>query len=209
MGWFRREDPPTARLLSSGEHAALGRLRTDVRERDADRRVALEALRRLKPDRDPKALAEGLLDLCREPFGLATFYLALVDRERDLITFPLYSEGGKHRNIPASHFSSFTGLTRKAMEAGAPLYFPDKAGQEAAGVIYTDAERITGLIPESWYGVPLGTGPGWPGPPFGLLSFQAFAADAFSPSRRGIMETLGAALALALKTDPEAPLSLP
>ena len=211
FGWFKRQEaprageaPPAASRSGahSGAYEGMDRLRAEVRERDEDRRVSLEVLRLLKPGREPKALAEALLNACREPFGLTTFYLALVDYEADRLTFPLYFEGGKPRTVAPRVYSQFSGLTSRILHEGRSFYFPTKALQEEAGVSYTDAERMTGLIPESWFGAPLGAGAGWPGPPFGAVSFQSFQAEAFSPARREIMGAFGAALALALKADP-------
>ncbi len=180
----------------------LESLEAELRERDADRRLTLEILGALKPTDGPKALAQSIRGGCEFALGLATFYLAMVDYRQDTLDFPLYLEGGKARVVATRVFSGFGGLTTRVLVAKQPLYFLDLDQQKEAGVAFTEAERITGLIPESWFGVPLGVGPGWPERPFGVLSFQAFAKDAFSPSRREIMATLGAALALALKTDP-------
>lgn len=217
FGWFKRQEPPRDAAAPqaprvSGAHSGmfegLDRLRAEARERDDDRRLALAVLRLLKPGREPKALAEALMGACQEPFGLATFYLAMVDYEADRLTFPLYLEGGKSRVVAPRVFSQFNGLTTRILQERRAFYFPTKASQEEAGVSYTDAERMTGLIPETWFGVPLGAGPGWPDPPFGVLSFQAFPQDAFSPTRQEIMAAFGMALALALKADPAKKLSL-
>ena len=205
---------PDRPVMTSGEVARLGappellRLRAEVRERDEGRRLALDLLRTLKPGLEPRVLAESIRNGCESALGLATFYLALVDYGRDRLFFPLYCEGGKARTIAARVFSEFGGLTTRVLTEKTALYFPEKRLQDDAGAAYTDAERITGLIPETWYGVPLGVGPGWPARPFGVLSFQAFAKDAFSPVRREVMDAVGAALALALKTDPGRPLDL-
>ncbi|MBS1766120.1 MAG: hypothetical protein JST05_01765 [Acidobacteria bacterium] len=217
FGWFKRSEAAGHASVpreprASGPHSAAregaDRLRAEAQERDEDRRLALEILRGFQPGLDLKALAESLLNACREPFELATFYLALVDHEADRLTFPLYLEGGKRRVVAPRSFSQFSGLTTRIIQERRAFYFPTKALQEEAGVAYTDAERMTGLIPESWFGVPLGVGPGWPDPPFGVLAFQAFAQDAFSPARREIMTAFGAALALAARTDPARKLNL-
>ena len=213
FGWFKRQAPPPSAAPAggpsgaysgahSGAYTNLDRLRAEVKQRDEDRRLTLEILRLLKPGRAPKAMAEEIMDACRGPFGLTTFYLALVDYDADRLTFPLYYEGGKSRVVAPRVYSQFNGLTRRILMEGRSAYFPTKALQEEAGVSYTEAERLTGLIPESWFGVPLGAGPGWPDRPFGALSFQSFTQDAFPPARRQIMEALGGALALALKADP-------
>ena len=205
-GWFKRREaapPPATEAQAPSEFDRLG---TEVRELDSDRRLVLEILRALKPGLDPKDMAESIRSRCEATMGLATFYLALVDYGRDRLSFPLYCEGGKARVVAVRVFSEFGGLTTRVLTERKALYFPEKSLQDGAGAAYTDAERITGLIPETWYGIPLGVGPGWPDKPFGVLSFQAFAKDAFSPARREVMNALGAVLALAIKTDPAKPL---
>lgn len=212
LGWFKRQEPTKATEPMgnsgpasgghSGAHGFLDILHEEVRQRDEDRRLFLEILQRLKPGLAPKAMAEDILGACREPFGLTTFYLAMVDYDTDRLTFPVYLEGGKLRVVAPRAASQFSGLTTRILSEGHSYYFPTKALQEEAGVSYTDAERMTGLIPESWFGVPLGAGPGWPGHCFGALSFQSFPQDAFPPARRQIMEALGGAFSLALKADP-------
>ena len=208
FAWHKRHDAVPPKADGSAAPSELERLRAEVRERDEDRRLALEVLRILKPGLEPKILAESIRSACEGPLGLATYYMALVDHGRDQLSFPLYCEGGKARVVAPRVFSEFGGLTTRVLVEKQPLYFPEKRLQDDAGVAYTDAERITGLIPETWFGLPLGAGPGWPDLPFGVLSFQAFPKDAFSPARREIMGAIGAALALALKTDPGRILSL-
>ena len=68
------------------------------------------------------------------------------------------------------------------------IYIRTLEAGRAAGSLLTAAEEATGLIPHSWYGVPLGWGPR----PAGLVSFQSFHTDAFSESRRRVMDALGA-----------------
>ena len=179
----------------------LEALRAQIRERDEDRGLLLEAAQKLRPGVDPKEAAETLFELCRGPFELCTFYLALVDYEQDRMTFPFYFEGGKHRNSRPAVYSEHLGLTGRALTNREPLYYLSQETQEAHGVVYSEAERITGLIPQTWYGVPLGCGEGWGEEPFGLVSFQSFQKDAFSETRRALMDALGTALALALVAD--------
>ena len=181
----------------------LDALRADVGERDEDRRLLMAAVHALQPGLGPKRLGQILLELCLQPFDLYTYYVALADYPADRISFPFYFEGGKARRLGAERLSGFVGLTTKTMALGKSVYFATLEAQMVVGVVFTEAERITGLIPETWYGVPLGMGAGWEAKPFGLLSFQGFQQDAFSESRRNVMDALGSIMAFALKADPE------
>ena len=183
--------------------AQLEALQELVNHLDADRLLLLRAAEELRPGQDPKALGQALIDLSFKPLGLASCYLALVDWEADRLAFPIYHEGGRLRNQPVRAFSREGGLTGKAMAGRAPLYIRSLEEAREAGAIFSEAERVSGLVPQSWYGVPLGVGPGWTGPSFGLVSFQSFQREAFSDSRRRLMDALSAilALALALRTE--------
>lgn len=166
-----------------------------VRHLDEDRLLLLRAAQELKPGLEPKALGGILLDIAFKPLGLASLFIALVDWEADVISFPIYHEGGRLRNQPSLPFKSGdSGLTGKAILAKAPLYIRTLEESRNEGAIYSEAERISGLVPQSWYGVPLGEGRG-----FGLVSFQSFHPEAFPESRRRLMDALAAILALALR----------
>jgi len=170
-----------------------------VRHLDGDRILLLRAAEELRPGMEPKALGEALLDICFKPLGLASLYLALVDWETDIISFPIYHEGGRLRNQPARPLSKDGGLTAKAVLAGSPLYIRTLEEARDAGAVFSEAERVSGLVPQSWYGVPLGMGPGWKGPSFGLVSYQSFHQEAFPDSRRRLMDAMAAILALAIR----------
>lgn len=161
---------------------------------DRDRALLHEAARRLRPGVAPTQLATTLLDLSFRAFDLASFYVAVVDRDLDLLSFLLYHEGGRTRNHPSRRLSEMPGLTGKALQEGAPLYTRTTEEAEALGAVFTEAEKGSGLVPASWYGVPLG----YPDRPSGLVSFQSFQKDAFSLSQRQTMDTLAAMLGLAL-----------
>ena len=170
-----------------------------VRHLDEDRLLLLRATEEMRPGQDPKELGQVLIDLCFKPLALASCYLALVDWETDRLTFPIYHEGGRLRNQPVRSFTKEGGLTGKAILSGAPLYIRTLEEARDSGALFSEAERVSGLVPQSWYGVPLGTGTGWKGPSFGLVSFQSFHQEAFPDSRRRLMDALAAIAALAIR----------
>ncbi len=185
----------------TGQLEALDEL---VRHLDEDRLLLMRVALELKPGMEPKAAGEVLLDICFKPLGLASLFLALIDWDHDRINFPIYHEGGRLRNQPERSFSGDQGggLTGKAVRSGIPLYIRTLEEARNAGAIFSEAERISGLVPQSWYGVPLGQSTAEPGRGFGLLSFQSFHPDAFSESRRRLMDAMAAILALALRARP-------
>ena len=205
MGWFSRSGAHEQEVLNL--LATVGRLNQEnerlkgeiadvqelVRHQDQDLLLLMGAAQRLRPGLDTAELASALLDLCFRPLDLASFYVALMDWSSDELRFPLYHEGGRNRNHPARKLSIQPGLTGRTFAIGAPLYVRTLEEAEEHGAILTEAEKGSGLIPSSWYGVPFGD----PARPKGLVSFQSFHRDAFSDSRRKVMDALVAVFALA------------
>lgn len=166
-----------------------------VRHLDQERDLLLSALERLRPGDSAEGLAQALLEVVFKPMGLACFYVAMADWGQDLLRFVLYQEGGRVRKHPSRRLSDRAGLSERVLSGRRPVYIRTLEEGQAAGSFLTAAEQATGLIPHSWYGVPLGHGPR----PIGLVSFQSFQTDAFSDSRRRIMDALAALLATCLE----------
>lgn len=157
-----------------------------VRHLDEDRDLLLGALEQLHPGQSPREMGEALMDMCFKPLGLACFFMALADWEADRLEFILYHEGGRARQHPSRRLSERAGLSERVLSGRRPMYIRTLEEGSAAGSLLTPAEQATGLIPHSWYGVPLG----WGERPSGLVSFQSFQTDAFSDSRRRIMDAV-------------------
>lgn len=162
---------------------------------DQEKSLLLMALERLRPGMDHRVLAETLLDLVFKPLNLASFYVAIVDYPVDQLHWVLYHEGGRARNTPSRSMTNAGGLTAKAILAHKPLYIRTLEEAKAEGAQFSEAERISGLVPQSWYGIPLG----WGERPFGLVSFQSFQPDAFSMETRRLMDALANLLAMAMR----------
>lgn len=176
-----------------------------ARHLDEDRELLSGALRTLQPGMGPERLAAALYGLCYKPLGLAAFFLALADYERDALHFPLYHEGGRSRPRPPRPLSSSPGLTGVVLQRAAPLYLRTLEEGMGYGVVLSEVEKESGLVPQSWFGVPLGADPAWGPRPFGVLGYQSFQPDAFTESRRVLMEALSEAFAFALRADPRLP----
>jgi GAF domain-containing protein len=169
-------------------------LRELVSHLDQDTQMLLAAIETLEPGKSVLELARIMHSLVFRPFDLASFFVALVDWDKDLLEFPFYHEGGRPRQHPSRKFSERPGLTGRAILSGAPLYTRTLEEAEELGTILTEAEKGSGLIPASWYGVPLGSSK----KPFGLVSFQSFQVDAFSEHRLRMLNALSEVLAMAI-----------
>lgn len=169
-------------------------LRELLRHVDADRALLVAAATRLRPGLPHRELGEAMFELVFRPFDLASFYVAEVDWPEDLLAFAYYHEGGRARNHPSRRLSQNPGLTGRTLLQGHPVYTRTLEEAQAMGALFTEAEKGTGLIPASWYGVPLGCS----GRPQGLVSFQSFQRDAFPEARREILDALSAILGMAM-----------
>ncbi len=172
----------------------VAELRELVGHLDQDTQMLLGAIETLEPGKSVFELARIMHSLVFRPFDLASFFVALLDWDKDLLEFPYYHEGGRPRQHPSRKFSERPGLTGRAIHSGAPIYTRTLAEAEDLGAIFTEAEKGSGLIPASWYGVPLGSSK----KPFGLVSFQSFQVDAFSEHRLRMLNALSEVLAMAI-----------
>ncbi len=172
----------------------VAELRELVSHLDQDTQMLLAAIETLEPGKPVLELARIMHSLVFRPFDLASFFVALVDWDKDLLEFPYYHEGGRPRQHPSRRFSEKPGLTGRAILSGAPLYTRRLEEAETLGAVFTEAEKGSGLIPSSWYGVPLGSSK----KPFGLVSFQSFQVDAFSEHRQRMLNALSEILAMAI-----------
>ena len=169
-----------------------------VRHLDDDRELLMGALTRMRPGQNLAQLAQTLLEVCFKPLGLACFYVAEADWEQDQLRFVLYHEGGRARRHPSRCLSDRAGLSERVISGRRPVYMRTTEEGHAAGSLLTAAEQETGLIPHSWYGVPLG----WGARPDGLVSFQSFQTDAFSENRRRVMDALAALMSTCMNVGP-------
>jgi len=179
------------RKLEAETQGILARLQDTqelVRHLDQDRDLLLSALERMRPGESDQALAQIMFDVSFKPLGLACFYVAVADWGQDQLRFVLYHEGGRARNHPSRRLSDRAGLSERVLGGRRSVYIRTMEEGHAAGSLLTAAEQATGLIPHSWYGVPLG----WGSRPAGLVSFQSFQTDAFSEGRRRVMDALAA-----------------
>ena len=165
---------------------------------ELDHRLLLEAARTLRQGQGLQAAGEALLRILQGPLDLATFYVAHVDWAQDRLSFPVFLEGGRLRRHPIESYSSNKGLTGLTMERGQPLYVRALEPEgRALGAILSRAEAATGLIPQTWFGVPLALEGYDGGRPFGLVAYQVTPEDGFPPRRRELLERLARLLALA------------
>lgn len=132
---------------------------------------------------------------CARPFEVSAFYLSRVEWTSDLIHFPYFFEAGRVRERASRPRSERPGLTGRVLELARPLYLDSKEACMAEGMVLSDAELTTGLMNQTWFGVPLF------GPDrrtTGVMAFQSFQPAAFPPHRLQLMEAVAGITALHL-----------
>jgi len=135
---------------------------------------------------------------CLRPFELSSMYLARTDWASGLLHFPYFFEAGRPRERPSRALNERPGLTGRVVALGSPLYLDSKEACMAEGMVLTEAELTTGLMNQTWFGIPM-LGP--EGRIAGVMAFQSFHSEAFPPHRRLMMEAVAGITALHLGSD--------
>ncbi|HJV90631.1 MAG TPA: GAF domain-containing protein [Holophagaceae bacterium] len=152
----------------------------------------------LRPGIPWQEAGELLKNQCLRPFELSSLYLARADWATGQLHFPYFFEAGRPRQRESRELTIRPGLTGRVVELGVPLYLDSKEACMAEGMVLTEAELTTGLMNQTWFGLPLG---GRDGRLAGVLAFQSFHSDAFPPHRRRLMEAVAGITALHLGSD--------
>lgn len=183
-------------LRLEAEVEALKAERTEIQElsrhQELDRELVLRVVEALQPGMDLRELGKAFCETVFRPLELASFYIAVIDHDRRIMSFPTYHEGGALRVYADRDYRAQAGLTGKTVESGKPLYVRSADEGLALGAVFSAAERLSGLVPQSWYGVPFGFG----GRCYGLASYQCFQRDGFNEAVRRLMDALTRILAL-------------
>ncbi|MBK8726145.1 MAG: hypothetical protein IPL96_08805 [Holophagaceae bacterium] len=178
------------------EVEALRAEKTELQElshhQELDRELVLRVVEALQVGMDVKALGKAFCETVFRPLELASFYIAVIDRERSIMSFPTYHEGGALRVYADRDYKAEFGLTGRTVESGVPRYIRSADEGLAGGAVFSVAEQLSGLVPQSWYGVPFGFGEKH----YGLVSYQCFQKDGFNESARRLMDALTVILAL-------------
>lgn len=195
-----KEDPQLAGLRAQerGLRESTREAEETLAASELDHRLLLEVARTLRPGMGLQEAGEAVLRILGGPLELATYFVASVDWDRDGLAFPVFLEGGRLRRHPMETYSQSKGLTGLAMERREPLYVRALQPEGLAlGAILSKAEAATGLIPQTWFGVPLAVETHEGGRPFGLVAYQVAPEDGFGPRRREMLERVARLLALA------------
>jgi hypothetical protein len=201
MIWSRNNPAQTEAALQAAlvrmealqaKRLSLGELQAQLME---ERAFIARILAGLRPGIPWGEAGEILKNHCLRPFELSSIYLSRADWALGELQFPYFFEAGRARVREPIGMTGRPSLTARVVALEAPLYLATKEACMAEGMVLTEAELTTGLMNQTWFGIPL-SGPA--GRVAGVLAFQSFHSEAFPPQRRLMMEAVAGITALHL-----------
>jgi GAF domain-containing protein/DNA-binding response OmpR family regulator len=191
-GADQRYSPADLDLLAYvGQHigSALTRVRAieETRQRNAELALVNEIGQALAAQLEFDVIVELVGRRIGEMFAARSLYVALVDREADLITFPFGRQEGQPFDRPAIPMGR--GLTARVIELARPLRLDTLDEQDAHGRIGD------GLETASWLGVPILAKDGV----LGAVVLRRLEPHGFTESDERVLATLGSSMGVALE----------
>mgnify|MGYP000051418592 CR=1 FL=1 len=137
-------------------------------------------------------------DFVREQLKVSTFFVALYNRETDILRFPLYYDEGKPVMRPDRHIGDDReqwGLAGYVVKTGQELYWPTDEDKQRDCCGLGIKPKEVGKPCQSCFFLPLKIG----GQVVGVISIQSYTPHAFSPILLDAVRTLGSQLSVALE----------
>jgi GAF domain-containing protein/CheY-like chemotaxis protein len=165
----------------------LEALRAHNQELEAQLAVVHRVQDALAAQRDMQTILDVVGDTIREIFKVGISYIALLDRQANLIHLPYYRDGDQHVDVGSLPLG--TGLTSVVIERRKPLVLRSREEVEALNPV------TSGEPPLSWVGVPMFSGD----QVIGVVNIQSYEADAFTDADVRLLEVLSASMSVALE----------
>jgi len=162
-----------------------------LRSIESEMTLLRSAIEVLCPWKTRQQLAESLRELVFRAFDLSGFSVLGVDETAKRIICLHYFEAGTARHYPPRDYEKDPGLSGCVIQQRRSLYLRTIAESEALGAVHSPPELATGLVPSTYYGIPLFADASV----IGVLAFMSYPQDDFAPSRRILMDSLGRLLA--------------
>ena len=157
----------------------------------------MEALYRIGATAASQFELEDILLSVYEQAGVvmdtSAFYVALYDRERDEISFPLYYDCGERQPPLQVIRSAGGGLTGWVLDRGEALLIRDWEKEASEEMRRVAIQR--GSPPKSWLGVPMMLR----GEAVGVIAAQSYEAGAFDERHRQVLEMISHQAAAAIE----------
>ncbi len=203
LGWLLAETIGRTRAFTSRETEALQSLTSQAA-------VAIQSKRHLEEARiraeeltilntlgqalttrlDTAAIIETLYEHTSRLMDLTSFYVALYDEQTDRVSFPLYIERGKRRQVPSRQGGQ--GLTEHVIHTAQPLLLTDNIIQRSHELNV----QPVGEEAASWLGVPMLLGKRV----LGMLAVQSYETSRlYGAHHRDLLMSVASQAAIALE----------
>jgi GAF domain-containing protein/CheY-like chemotaxis protein/HPt (histidine-containing phosphotransfer) domain-containing protein len=187
---FTESDVRLLTTLAGSLSVALenARLFEETRQRAAELAIVNNVGQALAEQLDLDALIEALGDQLREVFAADLVYVALHDRQTDMIEFAYYSEAGERRANPPLRYGE--GLTSRILQTREPMLLNRATAFEEVGV------QAIGTPAKSYLGVPIVAGTD----AIGVISVQStLQAGRFGEADSRLLTTIAANVGIAIQ----------
>ena len=165
-----------------------GRLLDETRQRVAELGIINSVGEALTARLEVNPLLALVGDKTRDAFDADITYVAVLDEEAGVITFPYYVEDGRHE--PQDTMQLGEGLTSRVLEARRPLLLNREVDWERIG------QRGRGTLARSWLGVPIMAGDR----AIGVISIQSTTQEGrFGEADARLLSTIAANVGVAIQ----------
>ncbi len=120
-------------------------------------------------------------------------FIAIYDKQADIVEFPIYFEVGEPERQPSRRLSDHPGLTGAVMYSAKTIYLPDMITDEVINK-YAPVDDDRDLVLRTFLGIPLIVNHEI----IGVLSVQSSLVDAYSIDQIQLMENVAVQAALAI-----------
>jgi GAF domain-containing protein/DNA-binding response OmpR family regulator len=169
--------------------AALERTRSaaEIRQRNAELAIVNDVGQALARQLDFQAVTEAVGERLHQIFPDTDLYVAILDAERNVVTFPYEFAGGRRYHSEPIPFG--TGVTSQVIGEHRPLLLRTDAEVKAAGALQV------GPLSSSWLGVPIVAGDR----ALGAIVLESLTPYAFGLDDERLLTTLAASTSVALE----------
>jgi PAS domain S-box-containing protein len=191
---YTEQDKALLSFVAQHIATALSRARAieETRQRNAELAIVNEVGQALAQQLDFQAIIDLVGERVRAIFDASNLYIALYDRQTNLIHFPYYTSRGERFALEARELGE--GLTSVVIQSRQPLVLETWTQQLELGAV-PDKGDIEQSPAESWLGVPMMAGDDV----IGVVSVHRLEQHAFSATDVRLLSTLASSMSVALE----------
>ena len=174
--------------------AELSASNAALEQRNAELSIISSVQQGLAKELDLQAIVDVVGEKLRQTFGGQSTFIALYDRQTDLLDFP-YWVGDQGQRIEAEPLPLGIGLTSIVIKSRQPLVLGTVEEGSDLGAVVVDDGSGREQEPESWLGAPMLAG----NEVIGAIVLQDWPKNRYSENDVRLLSTLASSLAVALQ----------